>query len=168
MQSSLTEDKRRWLNAHYQSEARVPAQHAFNPDTQFDAACLGGGTEDVLPAWPYRGNWTTKYGAILSMYMLAEALDADPILNRYGGITYRLGATPEQDWAGALETLDQVRAWRNGNTVTIEARNMVPQAARYTAQVLDAAGNPVATAAADFAPGQRARITIALRGSESA
>ncbi len=168
VQSSLTEDKRRWLNAHYQSEARVPAQHAFNPDTRFDAACLGGGTEDVLPAWPYRGNWTTKYGAILSMYMLAEALDADPILNRYGGITYRLGATPEQDWAGALETLDQVRAWRNGNTVTIEARNMVPQPARYTAHVLDAAGNPVATAAADFAPGQRGRITIALRGSESA
>ena len=87
VQSSLTEEKRRWLNAHYQSEARVPAQHAFNPDTRFDAACLGGGTEDVLPAWPYRGNWTTKYAAILSMYMLAEALDVDPILARYGGIT---------------------------------------------------------------------------------
>ena len=164
VQSSLTEEKRRWLNAHYQSEARVPAQHAFNPDTQFDAACLGGGTEDVLPAWPYRGNWTTKYGAILSMYMLAEALDADPILNRYGGITYRLGRTPEQDWVGALETLDQVRGWRSGDSVTIEARNMVPQAARYSAQVLDAEGAPVASAAADFAPGARGRVTVRLPG----
>ena len=52
VQSSLTEEKRRWLNAHYQSEARVPAQHAFNPDTRFDAACLGGGTEDVLRLGP--------------------------------------------------------------------------------------------------------------------
>lgn len=162
VQSSLTEDKRRWLNAHYQSEARVPAQHAFNPDTKFDPACLGGGTEDVLPAWPYRGNWTTKHGAILSMYMLAEALDTDPILNRYGGITYRLGATPRQDWAGALETLDRIRAWRTGTTVTIEARNMVPQAARYTAQVVDAGGAPVASAAADFGPGARHRITVRL------
>ena len=164
VQSSLTEEKRRWLNAHYQSEARVPAQHAFNPDARFDAACLGGGTEDVLPAWPYRGNWTTKYGAILSMYMLAEALDADPILNRYGGITYRLGKTPEQDWVGALETLDQVRGWRSDDSVTIEARNMVPQASGYTAQVLDAEGNPVASAAADFAPGARERITVRLPG----
>ena len=162
VQSSLTEDKRRWLNAHYQSEARVPAQHAFNPDTRFDAACLGGGTEDVLPAWPYRGNWTTKYGAILSMYMLAEALDVDPILARYGGITYRLGERPERDWVGALETLDQVRGWRSGDTVTIEARNMVPQTARHTAQVLDAAGNPVAAAGTDFAPGARERITLSL------
>ena len=164
VQSSLTEEKRRWLNAHYQSEARVPAQHAFNPDTQFDAACLGGGTEDVLPAWPYRGNWTTKYGAILSLYMLAEALDVDPILARYGGITYRLGETPQQDWAGALETLDQVRGWRSGDRVTIEARNMVPQASGYTAQVLDAEGNRVASAAADFAPGARERITVRLPG----
>ncbi|MCY4481297.1 MAG: hypothetical protein OXC12_00330 [Spirochaetaceae bacterium] len=162
VQSSLTEDKRRWLNAHYQSEARVPAQHAFNPDTRFDPACLGGGTEDVLPAWPYRGNWTTKYGAILSMYMLAEALDADPILNRYGGITYRLGASPEQDWAGALETVDQVRGWRNGATVTVEARNMLPHPARYTAQVLSPAGGPVASSACDFLPGARARIVIRL------
>ncbi len=162
VQSSLTEDKRRWLNAHYQSEARVPAQHAFNPDTRFDAACLGGGTEDVLPAWPYRGNWTTKYGAILSMYMLAEALDVDPILARYGGITYRLGDTPKQDWVGALETLDQVRGWRSGDAVIIEARNMVPQRARYTAQVLDAAGNRVAAAAADFAPAAGGRISVPL------
>ena len=131
VQSSLTEEKRRWLNAHYQSEARVPAQHAFNPDTQFDAACLGGGTEDVLPAWPYRGNWTTKYGAILSMYMLAEALDVDPILARYGGITYRLAETPADDWVGALETVDRVRAWRSDGAVTIQARNMIPAAARY-------------------------------------
>ncbi|MDE0228166.1 MAG: hypothetical protein OXJ62_04850, partial [Spirochaetaceae bacterium] len=162
VQSSLTEDKRRWLNAHYQSEARVPAQHAFNPDTRFDAACLGGGTEDVLPAWPYRGNWTTKYGAILSMYMLAEALDVDPILARYGGITYRLGDRPEQDWVGALETLDQVRGWRSGDAVIIEARNMVPQPARYTAQVLDAAGNRVAAAAADFGPAAGRRISVPL------
>ena len=162
VQSSLTEEKRRWLNAHYQSEARVPAQHAFNPDTRFDAACLGGGTEDVLPAWPYRGNWTTKYAAILSMYMLAEALDVDPILARYGGITYRLGDRPERDWVGALETLDQVRGWRAGSTVTIEARNMVPRTARHTVRVLDIAGNPVAAAGADFAPGARERITLSL------
>ena len=162
VQSSLTEDKRRWLNAHYQSEARVPAQHAFNPDTRFDAACLGGGTEDVLPAWPYRGNWTTKYGAILSMYMLAEALDVDPILARYGGITYRLGDTPKQDWVGALDTLDQVRGWRSGDAVIVEARNMVPQRACYTAQVLDAAGNRVAAAGADFAPSAGGRISVPL------
>ena len=162
VQSSLTEDKRRWLNAHYQSEARVPAQHAFNPDTRFDAACLGGGTEDVLPAWPYRGNWTTKYGAILSMYMLAEALDVDPILARYGGITYRLGATPGQDWTGALETLDQVRGWRNGAAVTIEARNMLPHAARYTVRILSPTGDPVASCSRDFLPGARERIMIHL------
>jgi hypothetical protein len=162
VQSSLTEEKRRWLNAHYQSEARVPAQHAFNPDTQFDAACLGGGTEDVLPAWPYRGNWTTKYGAILSMYMLAEALDVDPILARYGGITYRLGKTPADDWVGALETLDRVRGWRSADAVTVEARNMVANAARYTVRVLDAGGNPVADAAADFAPGAEGRIRVPL------
>ena len=160
VQSSLTEAKRSWLNAHYQSEARVPAQHAFNPDTQFDAACLGGGTEDVLPAWPYRGNWTTKYGAILSMYMLAEALDVDPILARYGGITYRLAGEPQGDWVGALETLDQVRAWRSAGAVTIEARNMVSAAARYTAHVLDASGSPVAQATADFGPGAHGRITV--------
>ena len=162
VQSSLTEEKRRWLNAHYQSEARVPAQHAFNPDTQFDAACLGGGTEDVLPAWPYRGNWTTKYGAILSMYMLAEALDVDPILARYGGITYRLAETPADDWVGALETVDRVRAWRSDGAVTIQARNMIPAAARYTARVLDADGSPVADAAADFGPRGDGLIRIPL------
>ena len=97
--------------------------------------------------------------------MLAEALDVDPILARYGGITYRLGATPQQDWAGALETLDRIRAWRTGTTVTIEARNMVSQAARYTAQVVDAGGHPVASAAAEFAPGARHRITVRLPAS---
>ena len=165
VQSSLTEEKRRWLNAHYQSEARVPAQHAFNPDTRFDAACLGGGTEDVLPAWPYRGNWTTKYGAILSMYMLAEGLDVDPILARYGGVTCRLGDAPQRDWVGALETVDRVRAWRSGGAVVIEARNMVPAAARYTARVLDAGGRPVAEASADFAPGAGGRIRVPLTGN---
>lgn len=164
VQSSLTEEKRHWLNEHYQSEARVPAQHAFNPDTRFDPACLGGGTEDVLPAWPYRGNWTTKYGAILSMYMLAEALDAGPILARYGGVTCRLGDAPDRDWAGALETVDRVRAWRAGGAVTIEARNLAPAAARYTARVLDAGGAPVAEASADFGPGACGRIRVPLPG----
>lgn len=164
VQSSLTEEKRLWLNEHYQSEARVPAQHAFNPDTRFDPACLGGGTEDVLPAWPYRGNWTTKYGAILSMYMLAEALDAGPILARYGGVTCRLGDAPDRDWAGALETVDRVRAWRAGGAVTIEARNLTPAAARYTARVLDAGGAPVAEASADFGPGAGGRIRVPLPG----
>ena len=164
MQSSLTEEKRRWLNAHYQSEARVPAQHAFNPDTGFDPDCLGGGTEDVLPAWPYRGNWTTKYGAILSMYMLAEALDVGPILADYGGVTCRLGDAPHRDWVGALETVDRVRAWRSGGAVTIEARNLAPAAARYTARVLDAGGRPVADASADFGPGADGRIRVPLPG----
>ena len=164
VQSSLTEEKRRWLNDHYQSEARVPAQHAFNPDTRFDSACLGGGTEDVLPAWPYRGNWTTKYGAILSMYMLAEALDVGPILARYGGVTCRLGDAPDRDWAGALETVDRVRAWRSDGAVTIHARNLTPAAARYTARVLDAGGEPVAEASADFGPGAEGRIRAPLTG----
>jgi hypothetical protein len=41
---------------------------------------------------------------------------------------------------------------------------MVPQASGYTAQVLDAEGNRVASAAADFAPGARERITVRLPG----
>jgi hypothetical protein len=57
-----------------------------------------------------------------------------------------------------------VRGWRSGDSVTIEARNMVPQASGYTAQVLDAEGNRVASAAADFAPGARERITVRLPG----
>ena len=99
------------------------------------------------------------------MYMLAEAMGVDPILTRYGGITYRLADAPQRDWVGALGTLDQVRAWRSDGDVTIEARNMVQQEARYTAQILDPNGNPVAAAAADFPQHGHERISVSLPAS---
>ena len=72
---------------------------------QFDKHTLGGGTEDVLAAWPrLKGNWTTKHSAILSMYMFAECFDWAEIRKEFGSLTYSF----RYHSGGALDTLDQV------------------------------------------------------------
>ena len=120
-ESTLTETKRQWLNANYQGPGQGLTR-AFNPNAGFDSHCLGGGTEDVLPAWPFKGNWTTKHAGILSMYMLAEALPVEEILNKYGSLCYSF----RWGYGGALDTLYIIKVRQGSGEVRIEARNMIP------------------------------------------
>ncbi len=138
-ESTLTEDKRQWLNANFQGPADG-AQRSFNPKVQFDKHVLGGGTEDVLPAWPrLKGNWTTQHGAILSMYMFAEGFDWGEIKQDFGSLTYSF----RYHSGGALDTLDQVSMTASTNQLSITARNMMPTAQTYSLRLLDYPGRQV-------------------------
>ena len=138
-ESTLTEDKREWLNAHFQGPAEG-AQRSFNPNVQFDKHVLGGGTEDVLPAWPrLKGNWTTQHSAILSMYMFAECFDWGEIRKNFGSLTYSF----RYHSGGALDTLDQVSMKANTDQLSIAARNMMPSTQTYSLRLLDYSGAPV-------------------------
>ncbi|MBZ5560933.1 MAG: hypothetical protein LAP13_00775 [Acidobacteriia bacterium] len=131
-ESTLTETKRQWLNENYQGPGRGIIR-AFNPNVGFDSHCLGGGTEDVLPAWPFKGNWTTKHAAILSMYMLAEALPVGEILQKYGSICYSF----KWRYGGALDSLDNLQVLQRSNGIEIVARNMILKEQIYLLKLLD-------------------------------
>ena len=137
-ESTLTETKREWLNDNYQGPAEGFLR-SFNPMCEFDSHCLGGGTEDVLPAWPFKGNWTTKTAGILSMYMLAEAMPVDDILLRYGSLCYSF----KWRYGGALDTLDNINVLQEPDGVQIEARNMVARDQTYRLMLLDIPGQSV-------------------------
>jgi hypothetical protein len=138
-ESTLTEDKRIWMNAHYQGPGD-PHIMPFNPHASFDIHSYGGVTEDVAPAWPYlKGNWTTKNGPLISMYMFAESFDWAEIKKDFGSITYSF--TWKQ--GGALDTLDQVEIERRGNQLTVIARNMIDAPEVYTLRLLDYPGETV-------------------------
>jgi hypothetical protein len=140
MESTLTEDKREWLNAHFQGPADG-AQRSFNPNVQFDKHVLGGGTEDVLPAWPrLKGNWTTQHSAILSMYMFAECFDWGELKKDFGSLTYSF----RYHSGGALDTLDQVSMTASTDQLSITARNMMPSTQTYSLRLLDYSGRQVA------------------------
>jgi hypothetical protein len=100
---------------------------------------LGGGTEDVLPAWPFKGNWTTKSEGILSMYMLAEAMPVEEILLKHGSICYSF----KWRYGGALDTLDNVNVLQESDGVQIEARNMIAGDQTYRLKLLDYPGQSV-------------------------
>lgn len=138
-ESTLTEDKRRWLNGHFQGPADGP-QQSFNPHVQFDRHVLGGGTEDVLPAWPrLKGNWTTKHSAILSMYMFAEGFDWGEIKRDFGSLTYSF----LYHSGGAVDTLDQVVMKADRDRLFIQARNMMPSKQTYSLRLLEYSGTEV-------------------------
>jgi hypothetical protein len=138
-ESTLTEEKRKWLNAHFQGPADGP-QRSFNPHVQFDKHVLGGGTEDVLAAWPrLKGNWTTKHSAILSMYMFAECFDWAEIKKEFGSLTYSF----RYHAGGALDTLDQVIINVSGDQLSITARNMMPSVQTYPLRLLEYLGTEV-------------------------
>lgn len=170
-ESSLTEKKREWLNAHYQGPAN-PTVLPFNPKASFDVHSYGAGTEDVVPAWPYiKGNWTTKSTPFISMYMFAESFDWAEIKRDFGSITYSF------KWrqGGALDTLDRVRIRDQGKQLIVTAHNMIDTAQIYPLRLLD---YPGATVRIDgrlyghkdieqgipltFAPGEERQISIVL------
>jgi hypothetical protein len=139
VESTLTEEKREWLNAHFQGPAD-PKIMPFNPLGHFDLHSFGGGTEDVLTAWPeYKGMWTTKDHPFISMYMFAEGLDWGEIRKEFGSITYSFR------WkkGGALDTLDQVQIDRQGNSLLLKAQNMIGTAQVYRLRLLEYPGKAV-------------------------
>lgn len=170
-ESSLTEDKRAWLNAHYQGPG-IPRLIPFNPRASFDAHSVGGGTEDVLTAWPYdKGNWTTKHAAILSMYMLAESFDWADIKRQFGSLTYSF----KWHQGGALDTLDEVQIDNRDNRLVVTARNMIDSTEQYPIRLLEYHGPKVRvdrqTYGADdiqqgiplaFGPKEKKRVVIEL------
>jgi len=130
-QSTLTEEKRLWLNSNYQGPG-LPFMRSFNPNAEFDKHCIGGGTEDVLPAWPYAGHWTSKHGAILSMYMLAQGLVSGILLEEYGSIIY--DAT--RDWAGAIDTIEVISLEKREREVKITVHNMINALETYLLKII--------------------------------
>jgi hypothetical protein len=170
-ESSLAEDKRLWLNAHYQGPGD-PKLLPFNPQASFDVHSYGAGTEDVVPAWPYiKGNWTTKRAPFISMYMFAESFDWAEIKRDFGSITYSF----KWKQGGALDTLDQVRIERQGDQLVVTAENMIDTTQIYSLRLLD---YPGATVSIDgrpyghkdieegipltFGPREKRQISIAL------
>jgi hypothetical protein len=138
-ESSLTEDKREWLNEHYQGPGN-PKQVPFNPRASFDIHSFGGGTEDVLPVWPYhKGNWTTKGAPFLSMYMFAESFDWAEIKRDFGSVTYSF----KWKQGGALDTLDEVQIADQGHELIVTARNMIDKKEIYPLRLLDYPGTTV-------------------------
>jgi hypothetical protein len=136
VESTLTEDKREWLNAHFQGPAD-PKIMPFNPLGHFDIHSFGGGTEDVLTAWPkFKGIWTTKEHPFISMYMFAEGLDWDEIQRSFGSITYSF----KWNQGGALDTLDHVQIDRRGNKLVMKAHNMINAAEIYPLKLLNYPG----------------------------
>ena len=146
---------------------------AFNPNAEFDIHCLGGGTEDVLPGWPYKGNWTSKPSGILSMYMLAEGLDAEELLEVYGSISVDWN----RKWAGAIDTLDQVEVSWEEQKVVLTARNMISTIVLYTIKIfgkdlpnITIDGQPLsdkqkeAGFPVEFGPNQKKSITTLSNG----
>ncbi len=138
-ESSLDEQKREWLNAHYQGPANLKII-PFNPLAHFDVHSYGGGTEDVLTAWPYfKGNWTTKPHPFISMYMFAESFDWDEIRNNFGSLTYSF----KWKQGGALDTLDDVQITEQGHHLLISAHNMVRSDEVYPLRLLEYQGAAV-------------------------
>lgn len=138
-ESSLDDAKRTWLNAHYQGPGDTKLI-PFNPHANFDVHSNGGGTEDVLPAWPgFKGNWTTKKAAIMSMYMFAQSFDWLDIKQRFGSLSYSF----RWNDGGALDTLDRVTMKREGNRLEITAHNMIGAPEVYTLKLLDFPGESV-------------------------
>ena len=126
-QTAITDKNREWLNTNYQGPVRHWMMNSFNPNGEFDPHSLGGGTEDVLAGWPYKGNWTSKRAGILSMYMLAEGLCAGELIERYGSITVDW----EKRWVGAIDSLEIKNAqWTDGNLV-LTVQSIVDEEATY-------------------------------------
>lgn len=139
VESTLTEDKREWLNAHFQGPAD-PKIMPFNPLGHFDVHSCGGGTEDALTAWPkFKGIWTTKEHPFISMYMFAEGLDWREIQKSFGSITYSF----KWNQGGALDTLDRVQMNRHGNTLVLNAHNLINATEIYPLRLLDYPGKSV-------------------------
>jgi hypothetical protein len=139
VESTLTEDKREWLNAHFQGPAD-PKIMPFNPLGHFDVHSFGGGTEDVLTAWPkFKGIWTTKEHPFISMYMFAEGLDWGEIRKSFGSITYSF----KWNQGGALDTLDHVQINRLGDNLVLKAHNMINATEIYPLRLLNYTGKSV-------------------------
>lgn len=130
-QATLTENKRKWMNRFHQKLADSTIS-AFNPKTEFDPHVIGGGTENVLQAWPCKGKWTTQTTAIISLFMLAEGFDWDDIRNEFGSLTYDC----QRKIGGALDSLNQVTFTPADKGVTITARNMLDTSKSYPLRLI--------------------------------
>jgi hypothetical protein len=139
VESTHSEDKREWLNAHFQGPAD-PKIMPFNPLGHFDVHSFGGGTEDVLTAWPrFKGIWTTKEHPFISMYMFAEGLDWGEIQKSFGSITFSF----KWNQGGALDTLDHVQINRHGGNLVLKAHNMINATEIYPLMLLNYTGKSV-------------------------
>lgn len=133
-QLSLTEDKRKWLNSNAQVSGSN-TMHERNLPNTFDSHVLGGGTEDVMMSWLFKGIWTSRFGGIISMYMLTQGFDSDDLLREYGALCYSF----KYRNGGAIDALDDVTFTRSkdGRSLSIAARNMLPATSTYTLKLLD-------------------------------
>jgi hypothetical protein len=149
LQNTLTDDKRQWLNTNYQGPAH-PIMASFNPATAFDRHVLGGGTEDVICAWPFKGHWTSKHAGIISLYMLAEGFDSDDLLAKFGSLTWHAG----HDFLGALDTLDALSSRQESVRTTISARNMLDSCETYRLRIMDRVNESVFVDGILFSPSE--------------
>ncbi len=68
--------------------------------------------------------------------MFAMALPVGEILQNYGGLCYSF----KWKYAGALETLDNVKVLHRSDGIEIVARNMLPSEETYLLKLLDSPG----------------------------
>ena len=139
-QLSLTQEKRSWLNDHFQMPVSGHLG-TFNPTNTFDSHLQGGGTEDVMMSWLFKGIWTSRYGGILSMYMLTQGFESDDLIKKYGSLCYSY----QWNKGGAIDVLDDVTITRDTakGMLTIKARNMIPAPETFPLRLLNFKGNGV-------------------------
>jgi hypothetical protein len=139
-QLSLTEEKRIWLNEHFQQPAKGYIR-SFNPTNTFDSHLRGGGTEDVMMSWLFKGIWTSRFGGILSMYMLTQGFESADLILKYGSICYNY----QWNAGGAIDMLDDVKIVRdiNEGILTITARNMIAAPETYSLKLLNYKGQEI-------------------------
>ena len=139
-QLSLTEEKRTWLNDHFQQQSNGYMK-SFNPTNTFDSHLKGGGTEDVMMSWLFKGIWTSGFGGILSMYMLTQGFESADLITKYGSLCYSY----RWNEGGAIDMLDDVNINRESKEgiLTITARNMIPSPETFALKLLDYKGHGI-------------------------
>jgi hypothetical protein len=133
-QLSLTENKREWLNKNSQHFGPAITK-IVNPSNKFDTHVLGGGTEDVMMSWLYKGIWTSRFAGIISMYMLTEGFDSDDLIRQYGSFCYDY----KYKQGGALDMLDNFlfEEDKKNAELSIKAHNMLSKQETYKLKLLN-------------------------------
>jgi hypothetical protein len=138
-QLSLTEEKRAWLNENFQGPGIPFMRKINNPSNTFDSHLSGGGTEDVMMSWFFKGIWTSKNAGILSMYMLTQGFDSDDLIKQFGSLCYSY----KWNQAAAIDMLDELQVTHDNKKgiLTITARNMIPKSEVYLLKLLNYPGH---------------------------
>ena len=164
-QLSLTEEKRGWLNDHFQMPVSGHPG-SFNPTNTFDSHLQGGGTEDVMMSWLFKGIWTSRYGGILSMYMLTQGFESDDLIKKYGSLCYNY----QWNEGGAIDVLDDVTITRDATKqiLTVKARNMIHAPETFPLRLLNFKGHGVIINGQTFNTREiEAGIPLKFKASES-